>query len=75
MNLLQKCGVIKGEKTVRIHQVYNVGDVVKITEGPFASFSGSIKEVNSEKERLVVDVQIFGRPTPVEVNFSQVERE
>lgn len=74
-NLLQRSGVIKGEKPVRIHQSYNIGDSVKITEGPFASFSGSIKEINLEKEKLVVDVQIFGRPTPVEVNFSQVEKE
>ena len=75
VNLLQKCGVIKGEKPVRIHHAFNVGDVVKINDGAFASFSGSVKEINVEKEKLVVEVQIFGRPTPVEVTFVQVEKE
>jgi transcriptional antiterminator NusG len=73
-NLLQRSGVIKGEKPVYARPVFSVGDVVKITDGPFASFSGNIKEVNLEKEKLSVDVQIFGRPTPVEVSFSQVEK-
>ena len=73
-NLLQRSGVIKGDKPVYTRQVFSVGDVVKITDGPFASFSGNIKEVNLEKEKLSVDVQIFGRPTPVEVSFSQVEK-
>ena len=73
-NLLQRSGVIKGEKPVYARQVFNVGDVVKITDGPFASFYGNIKDVNLEKEKLSVDVQIFGRPTPVEVSFSQVEK-
>ena len=73
-NLLQKCGRIKGEKTVRVNYAFDVGDSVKITEGPFASFPGVIKEINAEKEKLSVEVQIFGRPTPVEVTFSQVEK-
>ena len=73
-NLLQKIGVIKSEKTVKIKQSYNVGDVVKITDGPFASFSGNIEEVNEEKDKLRVNGQIFGRATPVEVSVLQVER-
>ncbi len=73
-NLLQKSGVIKGEKTVKIKQTYSVGDVVKITDGPFASFSGNIEEVNDEKNKLRVNVQIFGRATPVEVDLLQVEK-
>ncbi len=72
--ILQRCGLIKGEKPVRVHQEYNIGDNVKVTEGPFASFTGSIKEINEEKEKLSVEVQIFGRPTPVEVSFTQVEK-
>lgn len=74
MNLLQKSGVIKGEKPVHIRQNFNIGDVVKITDGPFATFSGNIKEINTEKEKLSVEVPIFGRPTPVEVTFLQVEK-
>ena len=73
-NLLQKSGAIKGEKSVHVRQSYNVGDAVKITDGPFASFTGTIKDINLEKEKLSVEVQIFGRPTPVEVNFLQVEK-
>lgn len=73
-NLLQKSGVIKGEKQVKIKQTYSVGDVVKITDGPFASFSGNIEEVNDEKNKLRVNVQIFGRATPVEVDLLQVEK-
>ena len=73
-NLLQKSGVIKGEKQVRVRQSFNVGDVIKINDGPFASFTGTIKEINLEREKLSVEVQIFGRPTPVEVNFLQAEK-
>ena len=73
-NLLQKSGVIKGEKAVHVRQSFNVGDAVKINDGAFASFTGTIKEINLEKEKLSVEVQIFGRPTPVEVTFLQVEK-
>ena len=64
-NLLQAAGELKGEKSVRIKQ---------ITEGPFASFSGAIEDVNAEKNKLRVNVQIFGRATPVEVDILQVEK-
>jgi len=74
-NLLQKSGDIKGEnKAVRIKQNYAVGDQVKITDGPFATFSGSVEEVLAEKAKLRVMVQIFGRATPVEVDLTQVEK-
>ena len=73
-NLLQKSGDIKGEKTVRVKQSYELGDQVKITEGPFASFSGTVEEINAEKNKLRVMVQIFGRATPVEVDLLQVEK-
>ena len=73
-NLLMKAGAIKGEKQVKIKQSFAVGDQVKIIDGPFATFSGSIEEVSDEKERLRVNVQIFGRETPVEVNVLQVEK-
>ena len=73
-NLLMKSGAIKGEKQVHVRQSFNVGDQVKITDGPFASFSGTIKEINVEKEKLSVEVQIFGRPTPVELSYLQAEK-
>lgn len=73
-NILQRSGDIKGEKNVRIKQIYSVGDQVKITEGPFATFSGAVEEIYSDKAKLRVMVQIFGRATPVEVDFTQVEK-
>ncbi|MDR3286347.1 MAG: transcription termination/antitermination protein NusG [Prevotellaceae bacterium] len=52
-----------------------VGEPVKVTDGPFNGFSGAIEEVNDEKKKLVVMVKIFGRKTPLELNFVQVEKE
>jgi len=75
MNLLQKSGVIKGDKQVHVKQSYNIGDVVKITDGAFATFSGTVKEIFMDREKLTVEVQIFGRPTPVEVSFGQAEKQ
>ncbi len=54
---------------------YEVGETVKVTFGPFSGFSGVIEEVNSEKKKLKVKVKIFGRPTPLELGFMQVEKE
>jgi len=53
---------------------YYVGDSVKVTDGPFNNFSGIIEEVNSEKKKLKVMVKIFGRKTPLELSFMQVEK-
>jgi len=73
-NILQKSGEIKGEKPVRSRQNFNQGEQVKIIDGPFESFTGTIEEVNPEKNKLKVMVQIFGRSTPVEVDLLQVEK-
>ena len=54
---------------------YSVDDAVKVTDGPFNGFSGVIEEVNTEKRKLKVMVKIFGRKTPLELSFMQVEKE
>ena len=54
---------------------YNVDDAVKVTDGPFNGFSGVIEEVNTEKRKLKVMVKIFGRKTPLELGFNQVEKD
>lgn len=61
-------------ETPRVAVDFEIGDQVKITDGAFASFSGFIEEIEDDKQKLKVSVMIFGRATPVELEYTQVEK-
>ena len=64
-----------GEGREMISIPFKVGDSIKIIDGPFLDFSGFVQEVNNEKQKLKVSVSLFGKPTPVELDYLQVEKE
>jgi transcriptional antiterminator NusG len=64
----------EGVEKPRPKTLFEPGEVVRVISGPFNDFSAVVKDVNYEKSRLLVDVQIFGRSTPVELEFGQVEK-
>ena len=64
-----------GADKPRPKTLFEAGEMVRVVDGPFADFSGVVEEVNNEKGRLQVAVLIFGRSTPVELEFTQVEKD
>lgn len=67
--------ITQDSSTERMETIFRSGDIVKIIDGPFNNFSGTIEEVNEEKMKIKVMVSIFGRKTPVEIDFVQAELE
>jgi len=64
----------EGVEKPRPKVLFEVGEIVRVKEGPFTDFNGNVEEVNYEKNKIRVSVTIFGRSTPVELDFGQVEK-
>jgi transcriptional antiterminator NusG len=67
-------GITEGAVKPKPKQQFAEGDEVRVVEGAFANFSGTVQEVKPDKQKLKLMVSIFGRPTSVELNFSDVEK-
>ena len=70
----QRRRVVEGAVKPKPRVSFDVGDEIRVIDGAFANFSGTVEEVKPDKQKLKVKVSIFGRATPVELDFSQVEK-
>ena len=69
-----RLGISEGTSKPKPKVSFVVGDEVRVVDGPFSNFTGTVEEVKPEKQKVRVKVSIFGRSTPVELEFSQVEK-
>jgi transcriptional antiterminator NusG len=72
LNTKEEAAVAATKTQIKVD--YEIGDAVKVLDGPFASFNGVVEELDFDRSRVKVSVSIFGRATPVELEFEQVER-
>ncbi len=70
--LFQQLGEAGANEKMLANNLFDIGEQIRVIDGPFSNFNGVVEEVLSEKGRLRIRVEIFGRSTPVELNFSQV---
>lgn len=71
-NILEK--IKESSKKPKPKKLFELGEMVRVIDGPFSDFNGSVEEINYDKNRLCVGVLIFGRSTPIDLDFSQVEK-
>jgi transcription termination/antitermination protein NusG len=64
----------QGAEKPKVKASFSIGDAVTVVDGPFSNFNGTVEEINEEKAKVKVSVSIFGRPTPVELDFIQVDK-
>jgi transcriptional antiterminator NusG len=74
-NILVQMGEKQQQKRPKAKQSFSVGERIKVIEGPFSNFYGVVKDFAEDKGKLTVEISIFGRPTPLELDVFQVERE